>query len=121
MTAAEMFSTISAGSFFEKVFDKELDWDAELDARDTHEFDSAWNSSYEKLHELSPSESQTTRDVREYAFKQTFRITRNAELAGYVSDDWGLISTALENNIQIEFINNLWNSYLKGNFPTCIK
>ena len=33
MTAAEMFSTISAGSFFEKVFDKELDWDAELDAR----------------------------------------------------------------------------------------
>ncbi|MFB4323150.1 hypothetical protein RB298_12515 [Priestia sp. BR_2] len=118
MTAAEMFSMISAGSFFENVFDKEVDWNAELDARDTHEFDSAWNSCYEKLHELCPSESQTTRDIREYAFKQTFRITRNAELAGYVSDDWGLISTALENSIQIEFINNLWDSYLKGNFPT---
>jgi len=118
MTAAEMFSMISAGSFFEYVFDKEVDWDAELDARDKHEFVSAWNSSYEKLHELSPSESQTTLDIREYAFKQTFRITRNAELAGYVSDDWGLISTALENDIQIEFIHNLWDSYLKGSFPT---
>lgn len=118
MTAAKMFSTISAGSFFEKVCDNEVDWDAELDARDTHEFDSAWNSSYEKLHELSPTESQTTRDIREYAFKLTFRITRNAELAGYVSDDLCLISTALENNVQIEFINNLWNSYLKGKFPT---
>jgi len=118
MKAAKMFSTISAGSFFEKVCDNEVDWDAELDARDTHEFDSAWNSSYEKLHELSPTESQTTRDIREYAFKQTFRITRNAELAGYVSDDLCLISTALESNVQIEFINNLWNSYLKGKFPT---
>lgn len=118
MTAAEMFSMISAGSFFDNVFDKEVDWDAELDARDTHEFESAWKSSYEKLHELSPFESQITRDIREYAFKQTFRITRNAELAGYVSDDCGLISTALENNVQIEFINNLWDSYLKGNFPT---
>lgn len=115
--ANEIFSIISNDSFFEHVFEKDVDWDAELDARDAAEFDAAWRSSYEKVNEMDPSENNVIRDIREFVFKQTFRITQNAELAGYTSDDFGLISKAFENKIDIEFINNLWESYLQGKFP----
>ncbi|MCE5173708.1 hypothetical protein LQV63_31270 [Paenibacillus profundus] len=93
ITANEIFSIIRTDSFFENVFHKEVDWDAELDARDKAEFDMAWNSSYEELNEIDSSESKVIRDIREFAFKQTFRITQNSELAG------------------------LWDSYLQGKFP----
>lgn len=117
LTANEIFSVIRTDSFFENVFLKEVDWDAELDARDTAEFDTAWNSSFESLHDIDPSESKLIRDIREFAFKQTFRITQNPELAGYTSDDFGLVSKAFESKINNEFIQNLWDSYLQGEFP----
>ena len=116
-TASEILSIISNGRFFENIFNKDVDWDAELDARDAVEFDMAWNSSYEKMNEMDPSENKVIRDIREFAFKQTFRITQNSELAGYTSDDFGLISKAFENKVDIEFINGLWDSYLQGKFP----
>ncbi len=108
---------MSNGSFFENVFNKDVDWDAELDARDAAQFDMSWNFSYEKMNEMDPSENKVIRDIREFAFKQTFRITQNSELAGYTSDDFGLISKAFENKVDIEFINGLWDSYLQGKFP----
>ncbi|WP_098745931.1 hypothetical protein [Paenibacillus sp. EZ-K15] len=117
ITASEVFSIINDGSFFEDVFNKDTDWDAELDARDAVEFDRAWNASYEKVNEMDSSESKVIREIREFAFKQTFRITQNSELAGYTSDDLGLISKAYENKFNIEFIHQLWDSYLQGNFP----
>ncbi|MFD0713197.1 hypothetical protein [Paenibacillus sp. GCM10027626] len=117
ITANEIFSIISNGSFFENVFNKNVDWDAELDARDAIEFEAAWNSSYDKINEIDPSENKMIREIREFVFKQTFRITQNSELAGYTSDDFGLISKAFDNKTDIEFINNLWDSYLQGKFP----
>lgn len=116
-TASELLSIISNDSFLENVFNKDVDWDAELDARDAHEFDTAWSSSYKKVDEIAPSENTVIREIRELVFKQTFRITQNSELAGYASDDFGLISKAFENKINIEFINSLWICYLQGKFP----
>ncbi|MCR8842441.1 hypothetical protein NQ117_01975 [Paenibacillus sp. SC116] len=118
ITTIEIFSIIHRDGFFEKVFHKEVDWDAELDARDDAEFDRAWRSSYEELNQLVPDENELIRDIREFAFKQTFRITQNPELAGYTSDDFGLISKAFDNKVDIPFIQNLWQSYLQGKFPT---
>ncbi|MGZ9586690.1 hypothetical protein [Paenibacillus marinisediminis] len=117
LTASELLSIIRNDSFFENVFNIEVDWDAELDDRDAAPFDTAWNSSYEKVNAMAPSENNVISDIREFAFKQTFRITQISELAGYVSDDFGLISKAFENKIDIEFINSLWDSYLQGTFP----
>lgn len=42
ITTNELFSIIKHDGFFENVFNQEVDWDAELDARDAVEFDSAW-------------------------------------------------------------------------------
>lgn len=116
-TANEIFSFIRTKGFFENVFHADGNWDAELDARDSSAFDAAWNSSYERLHQIDPTESTTIRDIREYAFKQTFRLTQNSELASYVSDDLGLIAKAFDSKLANAFVNRLWNSYLQGKFP----
>ncbi|TVX93407.1 hypothetical protein [Paenibacillus agilis] len=118
ITINEIVAIIRTDSFFENVFDKEVDWDAELDARDADEFDREWRSSYEKLYQLVPDENEMIQDIREFTFKQTFRITKNPELAGYTSDDLGLISQAFDNKIDIPFIHDLWKSYIQGKFPT---
>lgn len=116
-TASEILSIISNDSFLENVFNKDVDWDAKLDARDAVGFDVAWISSYKKVDQIAPSENTVIREIREFVFKETFRITQNSEVAGYASDDFGLISKAFENKINIEFINKLWDSYLQGEFP----
>lgn len=117
ITPNEISTMIRADGFFERVFQKEVDWDAELDARDSSAFDEAWNSSYKTVHDLDPSENEIIRNIREFTFKQTFRLTQNPELAGYVSDDLGLIAKAFDSNHDHEFINSLWESYLQGRFP----
>ncbi|MDO3676208.1 hypothetical protein [Paenibacillus ehimensis] len=117
ITASEILSIIGDGTFLERVFNKDVDWDAELDARDEAEFAEAWSSSYEKLEAMHPSEDTVTREIRETVFKQAFRITQSPELAGYASDDFGLIAKAFENKLDIEFDHNLWDSYTKGSFP----
>ncbi len=115
--AGEILSRISDGGFLEKVFNKDVDWDAELDARDAAKFAEEWISSYDKVNAIDPSEEKVIREIRESVFKQTFRITQSSELAGYASDDFELMAKAFENKIDIEFINNLWDFYLKGRFP----
>jgi len=117
ITANEMFSIITDGTFLESVFNKDADWDAELDVRDESEFAETWSSSYDKLEAIDSSEDAVIREIRETVFKQTFRITQSPELAGYASDDFGLMAKAFENGIDIEFVNNLWDSYTKGSFP----
>ncbi|KMZ43552.1 MULTISPECIES: hypothetical protein [Bacillales] len=116
-TTSEILSIISHDSFLENVFHKDVDWDAKLDARDAVGFDVAWSSSYKKVDQIAPSENTVIREIREFVFKETFRITQNSEVAGYASDDFGLISKAFENKINMEFINKLWDSYLQGQFP----
>ncbi|EPY11411.1 hypothetical protein AZ66_16570 [Paenibacillus sp. E194] len=117
ITPNEILTMIRADGFFERVFEKEGDWDAQLDARESTAFDAAWNSSYETIHKKDPTESATIRDIREYAFKQTFRLTQNSELASYVSDDLGLIAKAFDSKLANAFVSRLWNSYLQGQFP----
>lgn len=116
-TANEIFTIIRTDGFFEKVFFVEGDWDSELDARESSAFDAAWNASYETLHKKDPTESATIRNIREYAFKQTFRLTQNSELASYVSDDLGLIAKAFDSKLANAFVSRLWSSYFKGQFP----
>ncbi|WP_010494785.1 hypothetical protein [Paenibacillus elgii] len=118
IAAREILSIIGDGTFLDHVFNKDADWDAELDARDEAEFAETWSSSYDKLEAIDSSEGEVIREIRETVFKQTFRITQSPELAGYVSDDFGLIAKAFENKIEIEFVNKLWDSYTKGSFPS---
>lgn len=121
LTVNELYSIIRTDCFFKNIFKKEVDWDKELDTRDSCAFDAAWNSNCKALNDMDSSESKVITEIREYVFKETFRITQHAELAGYISDDFGLISKAFDCRLDDAFINSLWESYDQGNFPNEIE
>ena len=112
-----MLSRINGDIFLENVFAKNVDWDAALDARDAPDFDTAWILSYEKIGAACPPESSLVKAIRESAFKKIYAITKSADLAGYVSDDMGLIAWAVDNQLEIEFVDELWTTYTQGRFP----
>ena len=118
MSALEIFEAIHQGLFLETIFSCDTDWDAQLDARHLPEFDAAWCASYEKVTASCSPEGTLVKQIRELTFKKAYRATQNADLAGYVSDDMGLIAQACDNQIESDFIDNLWKTYLCGTFPT---
>lgn len=117
-TANDILATINDSIFLETIFQKDTDWDAALCARESVEFDGAWCASYEKMTSSCPPESALVKEIREIAFKKVYQVTENADLAGYVSDDMGLIAQACQNKVEIDFIDNLWKTYMRGEFPT---
>lgn len=117
LAACEILSRINSGELLENVFAQRADWDAALDARDAPDFDTAWRVSYEKISAACPPESSAVKEIRESAFKKIYAITKSADLAGYVSDDMGLIAWAVDNQLDIEFVDDLWKTYTQGRFP----
>lgn len=117
VSANEILSIISDHRFLERIFHKKVDWDMELDARDADDFAETWSASYNKVNAIGVSEDKVITEIRESVFKQVFRLTQNPDLAGYVSDDFGLVAMAFENKMDDAHINNLWKSYTKGTFP----
>src|SRR5471032_1927642 len=117
ISASEILSKVNDCVFLKIVFKKNTDWDTQLDSRDSFEFDSAWSVSYEKVTSSCPPEDSTLKEIRETTFKNVYLMSKNSDLAGYVSDDMGLIAQAFENKIDIDFINKLWKIYTQGEFP----
>ncbi|MBC3948827.1 hypothetical protein [Pseudomonas folii] len=96
------------------------DWDSLLDQRDEEGFDASWVAQNEHLAALSYSASADEADItklREYAFKTALRLTSNAEAAGYVSDDIGLLAEAFSKKIMTAWLGELLSSYISGSFP----
>lgn len=117
MNFLDIKEKIEADSFYEPIF-VDRDCNTALDARDHEEFDSAWSSAFKEIRTINPYEISEVSSLRKIAFKNTFKLTQNSELAGYVSDDIGLISEAALNKIENHFIQRLWASYVAGIFPT---
>ncbi|MCE5172989.1 hypothetical protein LQV63_27380 [Paenibacillus profundus] len=115
-----LLDTIHGDLFFERVFSSELDWDDLLDRRDAGEFDENWTVNNELLKTVDVkmfSDSEIDR-LREFVFKKVFAITQHSELAGYVSDDFGLIGEAVQRNAFRPWVRGLMNHYIEGKFPT---
>lgn len=117
ITVEQLLSQIRGGHFFEPIFAQETNWNERLDGRDVDSFDAHWSDSYKRLNDRSSEESERVREIRELAFKETYRMTQNSDLAGYVSDDLGLIAKALDSNVEDEFITQMWVAYSQGIFP----
>lgn len=88
-----------------------------LDNRDREEFEGEWLRVFHKLEDQNDFNSATITKIRETAFKKTFEITKNGELAGYVADDFELIAKSLQSGFDDEWLNSLFLSYLQGIFP----
>lgn len=97
-----------------------LNADEVLDLRDERVFDDIWMQHFSQLSRVSLSDDDVAAIslIREQAFKQTFLITENADLASAVSDDFDLIAKSLLSGRQDQWpIQYLWHCYSTGIFP----
>ncbi len=117
MNTREIIEITLSNGFLEAIFGNGGDWDAALDLRDNGEFDNLWTDTYSKLRDENSSETEDIRTFRETVFKKVLSLTGHSDLAAYASDDLGLIAEAAGAGHFSPFVESLWNSYLKGNFP----
>jgi len=102
-----------------------IDSDSYLNERDKSPFDNNWCDAFELIEQskikLSSKEKKLLKDrvavLRETIFKLTIRISHDSELAGYISDDFGLIFDALALNLDDPWIQALLDEYLAGRLP----
>jgi hypothetical protein len=90
-----------------------------LSLRDDVPFDAEWTrvEALLKRRPLSKADIALIDPIREAAFKAAFELTQNPELAGYVSDDFGLLAIAIATDFSDPWLNGLWSSYKTGTFP----
>lgn len=92
-----------------------------LDSRDEDVFDSEWMKNYnaisknEKLNTLEIKKG--VESIREISYKATYKATQSSDLAGYISDDFGLIAEALVLDYNDDWLNALAKEYVDGRVP----
>ena len=96
--------------------------DSFLDLRDLPAFSSYWMELFNQV--AAKKGASKTADteprvaqLRELCYRQAYSRWRSPDLAGYVSDDFGLIGDALALGIRPPAIERLLASYLSGVFP----
>ncbi|WP_263263970.1 hypothetical protein [Pseudomonas sp. RIT-PI-S] len=113
-------NVLTTPGFFEAVFSGVDDWDVILDERDAGDFDESWvlNNEALKLKPCSDKDEEALNKLREYVFKEVFRITKNSEVSSYASDDIDLIGQAIAKNEITCWVLGLFDAYRSGVFPS---
>ena len=114
----DIFIKISVASFFD--FLEKIDIDESLDARDEDPFDSQWMDNFNRLENESfdKDDLNIMNKIREYVFKESFRVVGSDEISARISDDFELIAKDLVLNEKNSWpVNYLWKSYEAGIFP----
>lgn len=99
------------------------DYNELLEQRDGPVFDAQWTSVFVAVQDAEvESEIQKTNviidDIRESTYARAFQISGHAELAGAVADDFELIARAIQIDYEDEFLDELWEEYESGRFPS---
>ncbi|MEC0127424.1 hypothetical protein [Paenibacillus pabuli] len=117
--ADKLLADLNEGLILSQQTFEGLDVEAYLDQRDASEFADEWIQAYDRFALRSEIvNEEVLRACRERAFKRTLALTGNPELAGYVSDDIGLIGAALlQDGIQDFFVEQLLECYREGTLP----
>ena len=118
--AEKLLNELNEGRLITNELFQGLDIDSYLDKRDDSNFADEWMSAYQRWVQDADSiaEDELLRASREQAFKQTLQHTGNPELAGYVSDDIGLIGARLlQGEHEHSFVGQLLESYHNGKLP----
>ena len=97
---------------------EELDIDNFLDQRDSDPFDSEWVRIYQALEELKKGKTVAdTREIEKKAYITVYEKSENDELAGYISDDFGLIADSKRLNYSDEWLEKLISCYENARIP----
>jgi hypothetical protein len=91
-----------------------------LNRRDAQPFDGEWvrvQKAVEQTGKNGEADITVVDEIRELTFKKAYQRTGNGEIAGYVSDDFELLSLAIEADYSDEWLDLLWREYQMGRFP----
>ncbi len=100
-----------------------LDIDDLLDKRDAEVFDAEWIRVYNAVESLksvedySEMEKKINSEVREQVFKMIYELSNDGDLAGYVSDDFGLIADAELLGYRDSWLDKLISCYKNKTIP----
>ena len=110
---------IKQGKMFSEEELLNLDEDHALDLRDEPEFESDWLrvSEIVENNELTEEEETIIHDICEASFLAVYNITESGELAGYISDDFELISKAILMDLDDSWLRSFILSYADFKFP----
>ncbi|MBR3833836.1 MAG: hypothetical protein IKJ73_05935 [Lachnospiraceae bacterium] len=101
----------------------DLDIDDLLDNRGLAVFDTEWIRVYNVVESLknegnySEEENKNNTKLREQVFQMIYEFTNDSDLAGYVSDDFGLISDARLLGYNDLWLDKMVACYEKGSIP----
>ncbi|MEC0108973.1 hypothetical protein P4H27_18605 [Paenibacillus taichungensis] len=116
--ADKLLADMNKGRILSQQTFEGLDVEAYLDQRDASEFADEWMQAFERFAQSDVVEEEVLRASRELAFKRTIALAGDPELAGYVSDDIGLIGAALlQDEMQDSFVMQLLERYQQGRLP----
>ncbi|QOS78606.1 hypothetical protein JNUCC31_28530 [Paenibacillus sp. JNUCC31] len=117
--ADKLLADLNEGRILNQQTFEGLDVEAYLNQRDGSEFADEWMQAFERFVQKSDVvEEEVLRACRELAFKRTIALADDPELAGYVSDDIGLIGAALlQDEMQDSFVMQLLECYRLGTLP----
>lgn len=101
-----------------------MDIDELLDNRDCKPFDAEWNRIYKEIckfkkeKELTADQKKYSGWVSEKAFMTVYDLSRHGELAGYVSDDFSLMTDCKLMGFSDEWLTKLIGCYQNGVIPS---
>ena len=100
-----------------------LNIDELLDCRDSKVFDLEWTRIYKAIEALKNEENYSelekieNSNIRETVFKKIYALTNDGDLAGYISDDFGLIFDAQLLEYEDAWLNKLISCYNNKSIP----
>lgn len=101
-----------------------LDIDKLLDGRESNVFDTEWIRVYKTVELLKNEENYFTAEknsnstIREIVFKKIYEFSNDGDLAGYVSDDFGLIADAELLGYKDDWLDKLISCYENKTIPS---
>lgn len=97
---------------------EELDADDFWDQRDSASFDHEWIRVYQALEERKKSTVVgDTREIAKKAYITVYEKSENDELAGYISDDFGLIADSKMLGYSDKWLDKLIACYEEARLP----
>lgn len=101
-----------------KIDYENLDIDELLEQRECNPFDCEWMRVYQAIEALKVNqEVDDTTEIREKAFMIVYEQSGSDELAGYVSDDFGLIADSKSLHYSDKWLTKLIVCYQKNTIP----
>ena len=97
---------------------EELDIDDFLDQRDSDPFDGEWMRVYHAVETLKKDTvADDSREIEKKAYIMVYEKSEDDELAGYISDDFGLIADSKRLGYSDEWLDKLISCYEHARIP----